>query len=120
MIGILRKVILGAVVLVAACSCQQRYETGISLAVDYNDTYPLKVPAQAGSCLVLVTSNQSWEASLSDGDTSWCSLENASGDGRGYVKFYYGENTSSESRSVRFVATAGKESVGFPIIQQGE
>lgn len=117
MMRIVRTILFAIVLLAGFCACQKRYVSQIPLALDFNDTYPMKLKAEEGSCLIVVTSTGTWNANLTELNEPWCTLENASGAGRGYVKLNYGENTSPEIRSARFVVRSGDREVSFPIIQ---
>lgn len=106
-----------AVMLVAVMaiqtSCYQKFEESWDLAINTNN---VTVTYEEGSVAIACFTTGRWTARL-DHEVVWARLENTSGNGTGYVKFIYTQNTSV-SRSVDLILEAeGKKEI-IHIIQR--
>ena len=95
------------VVMATLTSCYQKFEESWDLAINTNN---ITVPYEEGMVSIACFTTGHWTARF-DHDIVWGRLENTSGNGTGYVRFYYNLNTSV-SRSVDLILEAeGKQEI---------
>ena len=95
------------VVMATMTSCYQKFEESWDLAINTNN---ITVDYTEGMVAIACFTTGHWTARF-DRDIVWGRLENTSGNGTGYVRFYYNLNTSV-SRAVDLILEAeGKQEV---------
>lgn len=95
------------VVMATLTSCYQKFEESWDLAINSNN---LTISHEEGMISIPCFTTGKWTARL-DHEIVWARLENTSGTGTGYVRFYYNLNTSV-SRSVDLILEAeGKQEI---------
>ena len=95
------------VVMTTMTSCYQKFEESWDLAINSNN---ITVTYEEGMIAIACFTTGHWTARL-DHEIVWGHLENASGNGTGYVRFFYDLNTSV-SRAVDLILNAnGKEEI---------
>lgn len=94
-------------VMATMTSCYQKFEESWDLAINSNN---ITVTYEEGMIAIACFTTGHWTARL-DHEIVWGHLENASGNGTGYVRFFYDLNTSV-SRAVDLILNAnGKEEI---------
>ncbi len=101
------------VVMATLTSCYQKFEESWDLAIDGEQK---TFSYEEGMFSVACYTTGRWTARL-DRDIVWGHLENTSGHGTGYVRFYYTLNTSV-SRSVNLILEANGKSKVIRLIQR--
>ncbi len=101
------------IVMATQTSCYQKFEESWDLAINTNN---ITVPYEEGMIAVACFTTGHWTARF-DREIVWGRLENTSGNGTGYVRFYYNLNTSV-SRSVDLILEANGKKEVIHLIQK--
>ena len=113
---ILYKVLLVAFLICTALSCTKTWDTSIELGV--NSTRINLSSQLEGDFVIPVYTNTLWTASVTAGE-SWLTLDNASGNGRGFMDVHYATNNDNPARIGKILISAGEKSVTVNIVQSG-
>lgn len=110
--------IFGAACLLAwgLCACRDTWESSVTLGVNAT-RINLTTYREAGSLVVPVYSNRTWEAAIAPGG-EWLTADRSAGSGREYIHLDYEPNTGTGARVARLVLTGG-ERIEVVFVQSG-
>ena len=110
--------LFGAIVclLSGLCACEDTWESSVTLGVNATRVN-ITDYRQAGTLVLPVYSNRTWEAEIVSGG-EWLTADRSAGSGRQYIRLDYEANSGAGARAARLVLTGG-ERIEVVFVQSG-